>query len=93
MRPETEEWLGPMFEAAAARDIDILPLMTAASMPAAEADTPIGDWLAKRFPAASEGPVMRAVDWVRFGQLLRHELGWDDTYPAYPDFPEAQDTP
>jgi len=24
------------------------------------------------------------IDWIRFGQLLRHELGWDETYPAYP---------
>ncbi len=30
---------------------------------------------------------------MRFGQLLRHELGWDDKYPAYPDFPEARDVP
>jgi hypothetical protein len=45
--------------------------------------------LAEVFPGAKASP----IDWIRFGQLRRHELGWDDTYPAYPDFPELRDTP
>jgi hypothetical protein len=26
----------------------------------------------------------RAIDWIRFGYLLRTRLGWDDTYPDHP---------
>jgi hypothetical protein len=33
--------------------------------------------------AASQRDRVRGVDWVRLGQLLRHELGWDD-YPVGP---------
>jgi hypothetical protein len=93
MRDETAEWLNPMFEEVDRRgDIDILPLMTQSSMPAAEAATPFIDWMPKNVGDVP-GVEHRAIDWVRFGQLLRLMLGWDDTYPAYPDFPEARDVP
>ena len=89
MRDESGDWLEPMFTEAQKRpDIDIHGLMRLASMPAAEADTPLLDRLAKNTPT---GAHVSGMDWVRFGQLLRHELGWDDTYPAFPDFPEARD--
>lgn len=60
-------------------------LLQQAMMPAAEMvdDIPWLDWLVENVPGVG------AIDWIRFGELLRHELGWDDTYPAYPDFPEA----
>ena len=91
MRDETAEWLEPMFLEAQKRDIDILPLLGQASMPAAEADTPFLNWLTKQdFPPDMQ---MRGIDWVRFGQVLCHELGWCETYPAFPDFPEARDVP
>jgi hypothetical protein len=71
-----------MLEAAEGRaDIDTLPLMMQATASAAEAD------------AAHPGVDHGAIDWIRFGELLRHLLGWDDSYPAYPDFPEARDVP
>jgi hypothetical protein len=31
-----------------------------------------------------EGAAARAIDWIRFGRLLREKLGWED----YPGFPE-----
>jgi hypothetical protein len=55
-------------------------LMRQAAMPAAEADTPVTDWVAQNMPAAQSG----AIDWIRFGQLLRNRLGWD----WYPDEPQ-----
>jgi len=81
MRAETNDWLLPMIEEADRRSLEIAPFLYAASMPAAEAATAWGDWLAALGPADG----MRAVEWVRFGRLLRHELGWDDTYPDHPD--------
>ncbi|MEU4287810.1 hypothetical protein AB0E63_06275 [Kribbella sp. NPDC026596] len=87
MRDETDKWLRPMVEAAEIREIDIMSLMSAATMPAAEADDP---WLDKLQSYAPSG-ALRGIAWVRFGQLLRHELGWDDTYPAFPDYPEIRD--
>jgi hypothetical protein len=90
MRDETGVWLEPMLDEADKRGIATTPLLYPASIPAAEADNEIGDWLAKH---PVPGVEHRATDWVRFGQLLRHELGWDDTYPAFPDFPETRDVP
>jgi hypothetical protein len=72
-------------------DIDILPLMSQSSMPAAEAHSPAFlDWIANYVPADAK---VTGIDWIRFGQLLRHELDWDEKYPAYPNFPEARYTP
>jgi hypothetical protein len=90
MRTETSEWLAPMAEAAARTDIDPHTLLQQASMPAAEADDPFLDQLARNTPP---GATAHGIDWVRFGQLLRHELGWDDTYPAFPNFPELREQP
>ncbi|MGP4054168.1 hypothetical protein ACTWP6_04985 [Mycobacterium sp. 4D054] len=89
MRTETGAWLDPMIEAAAATGIDSAALMRQASMPAAEAGVPFLDDLARHTPP---GAVARGIDWIHFGHLLRHELGWDDTYPALPDFPELRET-
>ena len=83
MRDDTAEWLQPMLDAALEAGIDVMPLMSAATMPAAEAATPIGDWAARTFPPGEEP--MKAIDWVRFGGLLRYTLGWENTYPASPE--------
>jgi hypothetical protein len=90
MREETAIWLDPMHEEAEKRGINIIALQRQATMPAAESGSPFVEWLSKNAPA---GAVVRGVDWVRFGQLLRHQLGWDDAYPAYPDFPEMRLVP
>jgi hypothetical protein len=85
MRESTAKWLNPMLEAASAQHIDTGSLMFQASMPAAEAvdrDHPARAWerhLAEDYPVQS-----RAVDWIRFGELLREQLGWAD-YPEWPD--------
>jgi hypothetical protein len=91
VRDETGEWLKPMLDAAEQRDIKITKLMDQAIMHAAEEDSAILDRLA----ALPAPPGIRhwAIDWVPFGALLRHQLGWDDTYPAFPDFPEARNQP
>lgn len=81
MREDTAVWLLPMMKAMQERSIDFVDfvqLITASTMPAAEADSPMADWVASIVP---EDVDARAVDWLRFGRLLRHELGWDDTYP------------
>lgn len=81
MRDSTADWLAPMLDAAENRpDIDINTLMSQATMPAAEADNKFFDWRAKNAPALGH----RGLEWIRFGQLLRHELGWDETYPDHP---------
>jgi len=86
--PETAAWLAPMIDEAKKRCVDITPLLQQAWIPAVEADIPALDWF---------GPLSarkRCTDWVQFGRLLRHQLGWDDTYPAPPDdFPEMPDIP
>ena len=87
MREETGEWLDPMLTEANARGIDTRPLMRQASMPVAESDNQFLEELATVVPA------VKGIDWVRFGQLLRHELGWCETYPPHPDFPELRDVP
>jgi len=58
-------------------------LMSQAEMPAAEMiwdDPTVFYWLARN---AAPGVVHVAIDWIRFGQLLREHLGWH-WYPAYP---------
>ncbi|OBI33762.1 hypothetical protein [Mycobacterium sp. E2238] len=77
MRDETAAWLEPMLTEAEQRDVDIKSLMTQATMPAAETSDPAIEAMAHL------DPEVRGIDWVRFGELLRRELGWD-TYPADP---------
>jgi hypothetical protein len=79
VRDETAAWLGPMLEAADQRDIHV-PIERA-TMPAAETDSPAVQWIAGYMPP---GARVSGIDWIRFGQLLRDELGWAD----YPDEPE-----
>jgi hypothetical protein len=93
MREETASWLNPMLEAINAGhvpdgfDIDIKALMWEASIPAVEAADPLLDYMAKL--TADTPTDTRAVDWIRLGQLLRRQLGWDH-YPAYPAYPEEE---
>ena len=55
-------------------------------MRAAEAAAPWADWMERALPS-EQNPGMRhyAIDWIRFGELLREHLGWDD----YADQPEG----
>lgn len=91
MRDETAEWLAPLMEAAELTADEHTALMRQASMPAAETDNMVIEWMGR--VTAGTGAITTGIDWVRFGTLLRSRLGWDDSYPAFPDFPEARDTP
>jgi len=84
MRDETAEWLEPMLEALP--DDVLNDLMARARMPAAEAAVPWADWMERALPS-EQNPGMRhhALDWIRFGELLREPLGWAD----YADQPEG----
>ncbi len=54
---------------------------------------PMADEAQKRgidpMPLTLASMELAEVNWVRFGQLLRDELGWDDTYPARPGSEDA----
>ncbi len=75
-------WLKPLFIAAEHTDIDVWQLMHQATKPLTKVPEPD---LAERLGGWPDVPDLTlAVDWVKFGQLLRHELGWDATYPERP---------
>jgi hypothetical protein len=59
---------------------EVRRLMREASMPAREADNEFLDALVQTAP---ENAGLRGIDWIRFGQLLRDELGWEK-YPEVP---------
>ncbi len=88
MRESTGKWLQPMLDEAENRlsTADVQELMRAASMPAEEAATPFANWLSKQ--ELPEGARKRAIDWIRFGELLRERLGWHH----YPQFPPEDST-
>jgi len=74
--------LGPLFRAAEHADLDVWQLMRQATKPLPE--VPESD-LPERLGGWPDVPDLTlAVDWVEFGLLLRHALGWDATYPAQP---------
>lgn len=84
MTIETERWLSPMLvallvskEGGAAFARFMESLMIAAVVEAMFDDVPVGS---------------RGLDWIRLGQLVRAELGWDH-YPAFPTPGWAQRTP
>jgi hypothetical protein len=88
---EITAWLEPLFEAAESTDIDLWAIVQQATIPLAEGSelrcsgsltehrSDVEEW-----PDLPVAEVRLAVDWVKMGQLLRHELGWDDSYPEHP---------
>lgn len=66
-------------------DIDFQSLLLRSAMSAAEADDEFISLMATMMPEGAAG--RGAVDWIRFGQLLRERLGWDH----YPDEPAHSD--
>lgn len=80
MRDETAAWLNPMLDEARARRVDTHSLLMRASMPAVESDSLMANWMARNVPP---GASSRALDWIRFGQILREELEWS-WYPEEP---------
>lgn len=75
MRDDTDAWMTPMLQAAGTQTTSarFMELMRQATPPVPG-------------QAAADVPV-DAVDWVRFGYLLRAELGWDSSYPDHPGHP------
>jgi len=70
MPEQTAQWLKPMVEALLATDNGsgkYARLMEAALLPT----------------RANDGTYSVNVDFIRFGQLIRKELAWDD-YPMHP---------
>lgn len=85
LNTETAEWLGPMLEVNLKADDridgdDFIRLIERAMFPAREA--PSLDPLRPVIDQLTAATVM-AMDWIRFGQLLRDRMGWDD-YPPLP---------
>lgn len=87
MKEITAKWLEPMLvelaeqiEAGKQAATLYQDLLSRSSMPAAEADDPFLNWLIKNVDTRAR---TCAVDWLRFGSLLRQELGWL-LYPADP---------
>jgi len=86
MTSETEQWLGPMITALFdAMGSDAFSHFMESAIATASADVPSAAE-ANRLFAASQRDRVGGVDWVRLGQLLRHQLGWDD-YPVGPPSP------
>jgi hypothetical protein len=83
MMTEISEWLQPLLDAAEHEPgIDLWAIMQQATKPLTR--VPEFD-LAERLGGRPDLPDLTlAVDWVQFGQLLRHALDWDDCYPEQP---------
>jgi hypothetical protein len=81
----TQRWLQPLMEEAARRGVggDKIALMVMkAAFSTAEPD---GHAVVAINPTNPDADAkLESLDYLRFGQLLRHELGWDDTYPDRP---------
>lgn len=82
MNANITAWLEPLFDAAEHTDINLWELMQQATKPLTkvqDSDLPerLGGW-----PDVPD--LSLALDWVKFGQLLRHELDWEARYPAQP---------
>jgi hypothetical protein len=86
MHTETEvtAWLEPLFEAAEHTHIDLWAIVQQATVPVTQAPDPEHRSDVAALPREWPDLPAAAVDWVKMGQLLRHELGWDESYPAEP---------
>lgn len=83
MKEETAAWLEPMLDAVGSDPV-LKNLMTQASFPMVEAADSNVDALGTMLAdTAIPESALRAIDWIRFGQLLRDHLGWEG-YPASP---------
>jgi hypothetical protein len=81
---ETIAWLTPMLKEALGRGDVITPLILGAWLPE-YVSYDLGAMVPFEQHSAFIGPThTRVFDWGRFGELLRHELGWDAAYPACP---------
>jgi hypothetical protein len=89
MRNETRAWLSVLEDAARDRHIETEPLRDQA-FPQADASPPVHDLFVKHIRESDSEVRSVELDYVRYGQLLREALGWENSYPAVPPFPESQ---
>ena len=80
----TERWLLPMLQELRNRSDGEIVFLELEK----QAAKPFTDWLAENV-GAPPGSRTSAVDWIRFGQLLREHLGWEH----YPELPELEPEP
>jgi hypothetical protein len=77
----TQQWLQPLFEEAVRQNIPsnkIALIIAKGAMSTAEPD-------GRSVQAVdTPNPDIDVMDFLRVGELLRQELGWEDTYPARP---------
>lgn len=82
MREETANWLQPMLEEGGKRGIELIVETTSnPPLPTTDSEDVEPLYGPGRRPVA----MTPAIDWIRYGQRLRHELGWDSTYPENPE--------
>ena len=88
---EITAWLEPLFEAAESTDIDLWAIVQQATVPQAEGSELLCSGSGTEHRSDVEAGLAEwpdlprlAVDWVKMGRLLRHELGWDASYPERP---------
>jgi hypothetical protein len=78
----TQRWLQPLLEEAARQKIPgnkIALIMAKGGMSTAEPD-------GRSVQAVdSPNPDIDVMDFLRVGELLRKEVGWEDSYPARPE--------
>ena len=90
MRESTGKWLEPLETAAKEFDLDTDEFMRQASMPVCESpakDSLLAKWMTEAEDRGEMGNMSFAgIDWIRYGQLLRDALGWED----YPEAPEEE---
>jgi hypothetical protein len=77
VRPQTSAWLDPMIRATRGGDNNFRELIKQASVV-----------LDDELPHAARVVGNVGINWIRFGELLRTELGWEDTYPGLPAKPD-----
>jgi len=85
MKVSTSAWLAPMETAAKERNLDLAAIMAEATIPLSE--TGLSPRLAGVMESM-EGARTGAIDWVKYGQLVREALG--SAWRQYPDPPEDE---
>jgi hypothetical protein len=81
---ETEQWLSPMLNALLATQAggQVFARLMESFMAVVRADEAAATAVMEDFDRIP-GIRLRGIDWIRLGQMIRHELGWRD-YPAFP---------
>jgi hypothetical protein len=79
MKESTSKWLKPLETAADKAGLDTVEFFQKAKVPAS--DSLLSKWVTE---GDVPGVEMAGIDWIRYGQLIRDALGWND-YPKVPE--------